>query len=157
MGCSWTVMLETTTESPLDWKEIQPANPKGNQSWIFVGKTDAEAETPILWLPHGKELTHLKRPWCWERLKTGGERDNRGWDGLDGITNLTDMSLSKLRELVMGREAWRAAVHGVAVHGVGHDWVTELNWTLILVVLISGHVFFFLFAFSKRPFISDHS
>ena len=92
--CFWTVVLEKTLESPLDCKEIQPVHPKGNQSWI--GRIDAEAETPILWLPDVKNwliwkdpgtVTHLKRPWCWERLKAGGERDNRGWDGW--ITSLT--------------------------------------------------------------------
>ena len=66
----WTVVLEKTLESPLDCKEIQSVYLKGNQSWIFIGRTDVEAETPILW-----------QPWCWERLKTGGEGDNRGWDG----------------------------------------------------------------------------
>ena len=71
--CFWTVVLEKTLESPLDCKEIQPVHPKGNQYWIFIGRTDAEAETPI--------LTHWKRPWCWERLKAGGEEDDRGWDG----------------------------------------------------------------------------
>ena len=77
--CFWTVVLEKTLECPLDWKEIQPVHPKGNQSWIFIGRTDAEAETQyfgyLLW-----QLTHLKRPWCWERLKAG-EGDDRGWDG----------------------------------------------------------------------------
>ena len=78
--CFWAVVLEKTLESPLYGKEIQPVHPKGNQSWIFIGRTDAEIETPILasWC---KELTHLKRPWCWERLKAGGEGDDRGWDG----------------------------------------------------------------------------
>ena len=77
--CFWTVVLEKTLESPLDCKEIKLVHPKGNQSWLFIGRNDAETETPILWLP--KELTHLKRPWCWERLKAEGEGDNRGWDG----------------------------------------------------------------------------
>ena len=76
--CFWTVVLEKTLESSLDSKEIKPVNPKGNQSWIFIGRTDAEAEAPILWLP---EWTHQKRPWCWERLKAEGEGDSRGWDG----------------------------------------------------------------------------
>ena len=79
--CFWTVVLEKTFESPLDCKEIQPVLPKGNQSWIFTGRTDAEAETPILWQSWCKELTHWKRPWCWERLKVGGEGDDRRWDG----------------------------------------------------------------------------
>ena len=68
----WTVVLEKTLESPLDRKEIQSVHPKGYQSWLFTGRTDAEAETPILW-PRCKELIHWKRPWCWERLRAGGD------------------------------------------------------------------------------------
>ena len=78
--CFWTVVLEKTLESPLDCKEIQPVHPKGDQSWVFIGRTDAEAETPILWPPDA-EPTHLKRPWCWEGLGARGEGDDRGWDG----------------------------------------------------------------------------
>ena len=78
--CFWTVVLEKILESPLDCKEIQPVHPKGNQSWIFIGRTDVEAETVIL-CHLMEELTHWKRPFCWERLKAGGEGDNRGWDG----------------------------------------------------------------------------
>ena len=75
----WTVVLEKTLESPLACKEIEPVHPKGSHSWMFIGKTDAEAETPMAtWC---KELTHWKRLWCWERLKAGGEGDNQGWDG----------------------------------------------------------------------------
>ena len=78
--CFWTVVLEKTLEGPLDCKEIKPVHSKGNKFWIFIGRTDAEAETTILrprtdWL----ELARWKRPWCWERLKAGG--DDRGWDG----------------------------------------------------------------------------
>ena len=80
-SCFWTVVLEKTLERPLDWKEIKPVNLKGNQYWIFTGKTDAEAEAPILWPPDTKKLTHWKRPWCWEGLRAGGEGDDRGWDG----------------------------------------------------------------------------
>ena len=74
------MVLEKTLGSPLDCKEIKPVNPKGNQSWILIGKTDAEAETNTLttWC---KELTHWKRLWCWERLRVWGEGNNRGWDG----------------------------------------------------------------------------
>ena len=85
--CSWTVVLEKTLKSPLDCKEIQPVHPKGDQSWIFIGRTDDEAETPILMAAWCKELTHLKSPWCWERLKAEGEGDDRGWDGW--MTSLT--------------------------------------------------------------------
>ena len=79
--CFWTVVLEKTLESPLDFKEIQPVHPKGNQSLIFIGRTDGwgwNSNTLDTWY---KELTHLKRLWCWERLEAGGEGDYRGWDG----------------------------------------------------------------------------
>ena len=109
--CFWTVVLEKTLECPLDSKEIQPVHPKGNQSWIFMGRTDAEAEALILWLPDGKNWLIWKRLWCWERLKAGEEGDGRRW--LDGITDLMHMSLSQLQELVKDRKAGRAAVHGV--------------------------------------------
>ena len=78
--CFWTVVLEKIVENPLDSKEIQPFHPKGNQSWILIWRTDAEAETLILWSPDAK-YWHWKRSWCWERLKLGGEGDDRGWDG----------------------------------------------------------------------------
>ena len=81
--CFWTAVLKKTLESPLHCKEIQPVHRRGNQSWIFIGGTDAETETLILW-PLGVKNWLLLRdpdPWCWERLKAGGEGDNRGWDG----------------------------------------------------------------------------
>ena len=79
--CFWTVVLEKTLESPLDCKGIKPVHSKGNQSWVFIGRTDAEAETPILLATSCEELTHWKRPWCWEGLGAGGEGDDRGWGG----------------------------------------------------------------------------
>jgi len=79
--CFWTVMLEKTLDSPLDGKEIKLVNPKGNQPWMFTGRTDAEAKAPILWLP---DMNSWKRPWCWERLKAGGERDRTIEDAMVG-------------------------------------------------------------------------
>ena len=78
--CFWTVVLEKTLESPLDCKEIQPVHPKGDQSWMFIGRTDAEAEAPILWEPDAKSIL-IGKDWWWERLRAGGEGDDRGWDG----------------------------------------------------------------------------
>ena len=79
--CFWTVVLKKILRSPLDCKEITPVNPKGNQPWIFTGRTDAEVEALILWSPDSKNQFIGKKPWCWERLRAGGEGGRRGWDG----------------------------------------------------------------------------
>ena len=125
--CLWSVVLEKTLDSPLDCEEIKLVNPKGNQSWIFTGRTDAEAEAPNLWPPDaknwliGKTLTLGKIE---DRKRRGRQRINC----LDGITDLMHMSVGKLWELVIDGEACRAAVHGVSKSRTRLSDRTELNW-----------------------------
>ena len=124
--CFWTMVLEKTLESSLDCKEIKPVNPKGYQSWIFTGRTGAEAETPIFWPPYLKNWLIWEDPECWERLKVGGEGADRGWDGW--------MASLAWWTWVWGssRSWWGTGKPGVlqsmGSQRVGHNWVTELNW-----------------------------
>ena len=132
--CFWTVVLEKTLESPLDCKEIQPVHSEGDQSWLFIGRTDAEAETPVTLATSCEELTHWKRPWCWEGLGAGGEGDDRGWDG---------QMASPTRWAwvwVNSGNWWWTGMPGMlqfmGLQRVRHGWATELNWTEL-----SGSIF----------------
>ena len=124
--CFWTVVLEKTLESPLDCKEIQPVHPKGDQSWVFIGRSDAEAENSNTLANSWEELTHWKRPWSWEGLGAGGEGDGKGWDGL--MSSPTRWAWV----WVNSRSWWWTGRHGMlrfmGSQRVGHDWATELNW-----------------------------
>ena len=123
--CLWTVVLEKTLQSPLDNKEIKPVNPKGNQPWIFIGKTDAEAEAPVLWPPDAKSWL-IGEDWFWESLKAGGEGDDRGWDGW--MASPTWWSWVWARS----RSWWWTGKPGVlqsmGSQRVGHDLATEQQY-----------------------------
>ena len=122
-GWFWIVVLEKTLESPLDCKEIQWVHPKGNQSWIFIGRTDTEAETPVLWPPDAK--TSLEKPWCWEGLKAGGEGADRGWDGwMMSLTQWTWVWVKSRSWWWTGRPGM---LQSMGLQRVRHDWATEVK------------------------------
>ena len=129
--CFWTVVLDKTLESPLDSKEIQPVHPEGDQSWIFIGRIDIKLKLQLLWPPECKELTHWKRPWCCERLKAGGERDDRGWDAW--MTSLTQW-----RWVSVNTRGWwwtgkPGMLQSMLLQRVGQDWATELNFAFYII------------------------
>ena len=124
------MILEKTLESPLDCKEIQAVHSKGGQSWVFIGRTDVEAATPILWPPDVKSWLIWKDPDAgkvWGQEEKGTTEDEM----VDGITDTMDMGLGELRELVKDREAWCAAIHGVA-----KSWTQLCDWTELNVQML---------------------
>ena len=140
----WTMVLGKTLESPLDCKEIQPVNPKGNQSWIFIGRTDAEAEAPVIWPPDMRSQFIGK--WCWERLKAGGGGDDGGWDGwMASPTQWTWVWASSGRW-------WRTGKPGVLqsmrLQRIGHDWETEKQKQCTRIAIsLNPHQHLLVFAF----------
>ena len=120
--CFWILVLEKTLESPMDWKKIKPINLKGNQPWIFIGRTDAEGEAPKFWPPDAKSWLTGKDS---DARKDGGQEKRCKWrmKWLDSITDSMAMNLSKLKEIVKHTEAWCAAVHGM--QRVGHHSAAE--------------------------------
>ena len=121
------MVLEKTLESPLDCKEIQPVHSEGDQPWDFFGGNDAEPETPVLWPLHAKSWLFGKDPDAgrdWGQEEKGTTEDERA----DGVTDSMDMGLGELRKLVMDREAWHAAIHGVT-----KIWTWLSNWTEVNV------------------------
>ena len=121
----WTVVLEKTLESPLDCKGIQPVHPKGDQSWVFIESWcwSWNANTLASWC---EELSHLKRPWCWERLRAGGEGNDRGWDGwMASPTQWSWVWANSGSWLWAGKPGM---LQSMGSQRVRHDWATELNW-----------------------------
>ena len=123
--CFWTVVLKTL-ESPSDCKEIQPVHPKGDQSWVSVGRTDVEAETPMLWLPDKKSWLIWKDSF-WERLGAGGEGEDRGWDGW--MASLTQWTWVWVNSGIWWWKGRPGMLQSMGSWKFRHDWATEMNWS----------------------------
>ena len=133
--CFCTVVLEKTLESPLDCKEIQPVHSKGDQPWLFFGRTDAKNWNSNTLGTLCEELTHWKRLWRWEGLGAGGEGDDRGWHGsIASPTRWTWVSVNSGRWWWTGRPG---VLQFMGLQRVGHNWATELNW-----ILVAGNFYF---------------
>ena len=131
--CFWTVVLEKTLESPLECKEIQPVHPKGDQSWVFIGRTDAEAETPILWPPHAKSWLNGKDCNVGKELGAGGEADDRGWNGwMASPARWTWVWVNSRSWWWTGRPG---VLWFVGSQRVGHNWATEPKYEQFLDLL----------------------
>ena len=128
------LVLEKTLESPLDCKEIQPVHPKGDRSWVIIGRTDVEAETPVLWPPDAESWLTGKDPDAGKDLEQE-EKGQQWMRWLDGITDTMEVGLGGLQELVIDREAWRAAIHGVTKSRTWLSNWTELNKEVIISTL----------------------
>ena len=147
--CFWTVVLKKTLESPLHFKEIKPVHPKGDQSWKFMERTDAEAEAPIL----GPPDAHWKRPWCWERLKAGGEGDDRGWDGwMASPIQWTWVWASSGSWWQTGKPG---VLQSMGSQRVRYDWMTELisieeSSTFTSILEAEAHFYFCLWISKEK-------
>ena len=141
--CFWTVVLEKTLESPLDCKKIQPVHPKGDQSWVFIGRTDVEAETPILWQPDAKNCLIWKDPDVGK-----GEGEDRGWDGwMASLTGWTWVWVSSQSWWWTGKPG---VLQSMGSWRVRHEWGTELNQSLNILIGINIHLKDFLGDFTME-------
>ena len=131
------MVLEKTLQSPLDCKGIKLVNCKGNQSWVFIGRTDAEAEVSIFWAPDVKDWL-IGEDWCWERLKAGGEGDDRGWDGW--MASPTQWTWDWVNSGSWWWTGKPGMLQSMGLQRVGNNWMTELNWTELEILITFWYI-----------------